>query len=64
MAFCETCRDEVEYTTNRVLKSITVKGIEGNYRGKEARCSECRNVIFVPLIHDYNLNQINKKYFK
>lgn len=64
MIFCETCYIEVEYTTNRVLKYVAVKGIEGNYRGKEARCVECRNVIFVPTIHDYNLEQINKMYFK
>jgi hypothetical protein len=61
--FCETCCEKVEYTVHPVRKKTNIKGAEINYRGKEALCIECRNVIFVPEIRVYNLKQIEKKHF-
>jgi hydroxylamine reductase (hybrid-cluster protein) len=64
MIFCENCHDEVEVLIKSIRKKTNIKGIEIDYKGKEAYCIECGNVVFVGKIHDYNLDKINKEYEK
>lgn len=54
--FCEECREftEVEYVT--VPISETVKNISFTYDKKKAICTECNSEIFIPELHDENLN--------
>lgn len=58
LAFCEECRDDVEYTVTEKAMSGTIKGTEYQYEGKEARCSKCGTLIYVPEIIDFNLEQL------
>lgn len=57
-AFCEECRNDVEYTTASVPMSGTIKGKEYHYTGTEARCADCRSLVFVPEISDDNLRSL------
>lgn len=54
-AFCEECRNDVEYTTASVPMTGTIKGKEYHYTGTEARCADCGSLVFVPEIFDDNL---------
>lgn len=53
--FCEECRNDVNYTVAAVSMTGTVKGTEYSFTGKEARCTDCGNLVYVPKINDYNL---------
>ncbi len=64
IAFCEECRDDVEYTVAEVNMVGAIKGVEYYYDGKEARCPNCNNRIFVPEINDYNLTALYDAYRK
>lgn len=64
IAFCEECRDDVEYTVVEVNMVGAIKGVEYYYDGKEARCPNCNNRIFVPEINDYNLTALYDAYRK
>ena len=57
-AFCEECRNDVEYTTASVPMTGTIKGKEYHYTGTEARCADCGNLVFVPEISDDNLRSL------
>ncbi len=60
--FCENCRDDVLYTVKDVSGKGTVKGIEYKYNGKEVRCVDCGNLVYVPEINDYNLKALYDEY--
>ena len=60
IAFCEECRKNVEYTVSDVQMTGKIKGIEYHYAGKEARCVNCHNGLYVPEINDYNLDILYK----
>ena len=60
IAFCEECRKDVEYTAKKVPMSGKIKKIEYHYVGKEARCTNCHNRLYVPEINDYNLDMLYK----
>ena len=57
-AFCEECRDDVEYMVSSVPMTGTIKGKEYSYIGKEARCTDCGSFVFVPEISDANLQAL------
>lgn len=61
-AFCEECRDEVEYTIIERNMTGMVKGTEYPYTGKEAHCVNCGALIYVPEINDYNLKALYDVY--
>ena len=56
--FCEECRDDVEYRVSSVPMTGTIKGKEYSYIGKEARCTDCGSLVFVPAISDANLQAL------
>jgi putative zinc finger/helix-turn-helix YgiT family protein len=62
LPFCEECHDNVNYKEVDEKKVKNIKGRDLTYIGKEAYCTECGSSIFVPEIHDYNLNLINSAY--
>lgn len=62
LVFCEECRDEVEYTVMEVPMAGTIKGVEYNYTGKEARCINCNARVYVPGINDFNLKELYDLY--
>lgn len=62
LAFCEECRNEVEYSISDKWMSGTVKGIEYQYSGKEARCADCGALLYVPEINDLNLQALYDVY--
>jgi uncharacterized phage-associated protein len=62
LVLCEFCRDMVKYSTKDVQKVTVIRGKQYHYVGKEANCEECKSEIFVPNIHDYNLEQLDHAY--
>ncbi|MCU4844551.1 DUF4065 domain-containing protein [Bacillus cereus] len=62
LVLCEFCRDMVRYSTKGVSKVTVIRGKQYHYVGKEANCEECKSEIFVPNIHDYNLEQLDHAY--
>ncbi|AMR05809.1 MULTISPECIES: type II toxin-antitoxin system antitoxin SocA domain-containing protein [Bacillus cereus group] len=62
LVLCEFCRDMVRYSTKDVSKVTVIRGKQYHYVGKEANCEECKSEIFVPNIHDYNLEQLDHAY--
>ncbi|MEG7927928.1 DUF4065 domain-containing protein [Bacillus cereus] len=62
LVLCEFCRDMVKYSTKDVSKVTVIRGKQYHYVGKEANCEECKSEIFVPNIHDYNLEQLDHAY--
>lgn len=62
LAFCEKCRDMVEYTVREENMKKYIKGNEIEYLGKVAFCNECGEEIFVADIRDYNLQMLDRAY--
>lgn len=62
LVLCEFCRDMVKYSTKDVSKVTVIRGKQYHYVGKEANCEECKSEIFVPNIHDYNLEKLDHAY--
>ncbi|MFC6040541.1 type II toxin-antitoxin system antitoxin SocA domain-containing protein [Paenisporosarcina macmurdoensis] len=62
LPFCEHCEDVVVYDITPKTKQKTIKGKEISYLAKEAHCHECGSLMFIPEVHDHNLNQINEAY--
>ena len=62
LAFCEKCRDVVEYTVREENMKKYIKGNEIEYLGKVAFCNECGEEIFVADIRDYNLQMLDRAY--
>ena len=61
-AFCETCRNDVNYNITEKEMTDTLKGTTCSYTGKEARCMECGSLVFVPGINDGNLKNLYDAY--
>ena len=61
-AFCEECRDDVDYIINTVPMTGTIKGAEYSYIGKEAKCADCGAFLFIPELNDENLKALYDVY--
>lgn len=64
LPFCEHCEEVVDFKEKFINKQKTIKGKEIEYLAKEAYCTECDSIIFVPEVHEFNLDQINDAYRK
>ena len=64
LAFCENCRDDVEYTTTEKPMTGTLRGKEYRYIGKEAKCNRCNSEIYVAEVMDFNLKALYDVYRK
>lgn len=62
--FCENCRDMVDYYVKIIDQKKEIKGEEIKYVAKEAHCDECKEIIFVPEIRDYNIRELDTAYRK
>ena len=60
----EECRKDVEYTVTEMPMTGTIKGIEYNYIGKEARCISCNARVYIPEINDSSLKALYDVYRK
>ncbi|EES91584.1 MULTISPECIES: type II toxin-antitoxin system antitoxin SocA domain-containing protein [Clostridium] len=62
LGFCEKCHDMIEYSIKEVDKNKSIKSKNIKYKGKEAYCNECGEMIFVSDIRDYNLKMLDEAY--
>lgn len=62
LTFCEECRADVNYTITDTAMAGTIKGVSYGYSGREAHCTECGSLIYVPEVNDYNLNALYHTY--
>jgi len=60
--FCEICRDEVAYTKSNIMLKQNLKGIICEYPGKKAICNQCQAEVWIPAIHDSNLESLINVY--
>jgi len=60
--FCPECRTDATYSVKHQKMSNTIKGREVIYNGEVACCSNCGSEVFVPAIHDSNLDLLYEKY--
>ena len=55
-AFCEKCRDDVEFVETLEQMNRTIKDKTYQYVGKEAHCVNCGSELYVPEFLEYNLD--------
>lgn len=60
--FCENCGDKTEYNISEKQSNKTVRGIDFSYAEEYALCSVCNEPVFVPEIHDANIDRIETAY--
>jgi putative zinc finger/helix-turn-helix YgiT family protein len=60
--FCKKCRNDVDYVVTTVPMTGTIRDREYSYTGKEARCTNCGSLIFVPKLSDTNLQTLYDVY--
>jgi putative zinc finger/helix-turn-helix YgiT family protein len=62
ITFCPECRKEVEYQIKKTVEKKEVRGLEFEYNAERAFCYECGEEIFIPELHDNNLQKIDDAY--
>lgn len=60
--FCEHCGLNIKYETYKHYISTTIRGIPISAIEEEALCSECGCRVYVPEIHDANIDRIAEAY--
>jgi len=60
--FCPECRKDVEYQIEESVEKKEVRGLEFEYTAERAYCNECESEIFIPELHDQNLQKIDNAY--
>ncbi|MDH8678663.1 DUF4065 domain-containing protein [Fusibacter bizertensis] len=61
-AFCEECRDYVDYQIDEIERAKDIKSRLINFKEKIAYCSECGNEIFVSDLRDQNLSAMDSAF--
>lgn len=61
-AYCPECRKESNYSVERKKLNGTIKALDISYDGEVAYCDNCGSEIFIPEIHDTNLEALNEQY--
>lgn len=56
--FCEECREYKPYTVSEHETFGVLRGRTYTYIGKEAHCSVCGAVVYIPELSDYNLTAL------
>jgi hypothetical protein len=64
ITFCEECRKETKYDIISQEEEINLKGTKFTAVQFAAICKECKHEVYVPSIHDYNLDIVYEKYNK
>jgi len=62
--FCENCGGKTEYTVSDRQSSETIRGINFSYTEEYAICGVCGEPVYVPEIHDANIDRIEAAYRK
>jgi len=60
--FCPECRKDVEYQIEDSVEKKEVRGMEFEYTAERAYCNKCGEEIFIPELHDKNLQKIDNAY--
>ena len=60
--FCENCRTESACVIESREMTGTIHGVKYQYEGREARCSNCGEIVYVPMINDENLSALYSVY--
>ncbi|MFN2341627.1 MAG: hypothetical protein ABR547_10215 [Halanaerobium sp.] len=60
--FCPECRKNVEYQIKNSVEAKEVRGLEFEYTVERAYCNNCGAEIFIPELHDKNLQKIDNAY--
>ena len=60
-AFCEECRDDVEYQVFVEQTTTSVHGKTYTFTSQTPRCKRCGNYVYVPDIIDSNLEVLYQK---
>lgn len=61
-AYCEKCRDDIDYIVEEKEMVGTIRGGKYHYLGKEARCSKCGAYVYVEELSEYNLKKLYEVY--
>ncbi|MBN2259445.1 MAG: DUF4065 domain-containing protein [Clostridiales bacterium] len=61
-AFCEECREYMDYRIDEIERAKDIKGRHINFKEKIAHCSECGNEIFVSDLRDHNLAAMDRAF--
>ena len=61
-AFCVTCNKDVEYSLWGKEYQGEIRGKKFTYIGKQALCTCCRSLVYVPEIQRYNLEKAKEAY--
>lgn len=62
--FCENCGSKTGYTVAYKQANKTIRGINFSYTEEYAICSDCSEPVYVPEIHDANIDRIEAAYRK
>lgn len=60
--FCPECRKDVEYQIEDSVEKKEVRSLEFEYTAERAYCKDCGSEIFIPELHDKNLQKIDNAY--
>lgn len=64
IVFCEECRKDVAYSVIEKQMIGKVRGVDYNYIGKEAVCTNCGAFVYVEEINDFNIKALYDVYRK
>lgn len=63
-AFCDCCMDDVNFEIKQQTKTGKIKEKTYSYSAKVPFCKKCGNKLYVPSLHDANLEALYDKYRK
>lgn len=64
LGFCENCHNITECFIRDIEKTAVIKGKIIKYKGKEAYCISCGEIVFASELRDYNLKVLEEAYRK
>lgn len=62
--FCESCGCKIDYTVAYRQSSKTIRGISFSFADEHAICNVCSEPVYVPEIHDANIDRMEAAYRK
>lgn len=61
-SMCEHCREVVNYTILERTDNMEIENKNINYKEEYAVCNMCNKEIYIGMLHDKNLEKINKEF--
>ena len=62
LPFCIECCDRVEFEVKEEVSELTVRGIKFSAILKRPICKICKDDLYIPDIHDENIDRLEKAY--